>query len=240
LIPSVPFRTRVLGLARLAGPASEQTQLTGRLHDLLDRVTDERYLVESLEQSELLPEDLQLMAWIAGKLKLSPAVPALLSTLEDQRKPEPLRTEAAVALGQIGGDGLFEHLMSTAHDPVNPSGLRISSLLAAARLPSNNDSSPFAAILSDPNNPPEVRGAAAEGLSYCAEAAAPILREALRDPDPTVRFWVIYALGEVGEARDIRLLEAYLQDLTALAGHGSIADEARDSIDQIRSRGQQS
>jgi HEAT repeat protein len=101
------------------------------------------------------------------------AVPALIAALSDKTAPRLVRSNAAYALGRIGGEA------------ARP----------AAR--------PLADALTDAAAPVEVRRSAADALGALKNGAAegvPALGKALKDPAVVVRRAAVTALGKVGTA----------------------------------------
>ncbi|WP_227027415.1 HEAT repeat domain-containing protein [Corallococcus soli] len=99
-------------------------------------------------------------------------------------------------------------------------------------------------ILADPQEAPNVRGQAAEGLSYMfyqvkldskeAEAAIKALLAALKDPSPEVRYCAINTLGATGHLPLIPVLKEMLADQTPVPGWvGTVGEEASRALDWI-------
>lgn len=97
-------------------------------------------------------------------------------------------------------------------------------------------------ILADTRETPRVRGQAAEGLSYMFhevtpgspefEAAVAVLREALKDPSPEVRYCAVNTLGATRHPPLIPVIEAMLEDKTPVEGWvGTVADEAARALE---------
>ncbi len=89
---------------------------------------------------------------------------------------------------------------------------------------------------------PRLRGQAAEALGYLfmfqtGRLALSTLLKELEDPSPEVRFWSVFALGQMGNRKAIPALTEILQeDKAILPGWWSIAKEAKAAIRQIRKR----
>ncbi len=99
-------------------------------------------------------------------------------------------------------------------------------------------------ILSDAAEAPNVRGQAAEGLSYMFhkvtadsekfEAAVSALLVALKDPSPEVRYCAVNALGATRHQPLIPVLERMVEDKTPVPGWlGTVGDEARRALEWI-------
>jgi HEAT repeat protein len=90
--------------------------------------------------------------------------------------------------------------------------------------------------VSDKSEHPSVRGAAAESLAHTHRREShKVLLSGLNDPSKEVRFWCTFSLGEMGEERAIPLLEKLAAtDKRIVRGFHSVAQEAEDSIKNIR------
>lgn len=99
-------------------------------------------------------------------------------------------------------------------------------------------------ILSDPGEAPRVRGQAAEGLAYSFSQVSPGSREfesgvralidALKDPEPEVRYCSLFALGATKHPPLIPVLKEMLADLTPVPGWvGTVAHSAAGAIEGI-------
>lgn len=95
---------------------------------------------------------------------------------------------------------------------------------------------PLIEVLSARDEPEDLRAHAAEALGHhWAHEAFDSLMDTATDPSALVRFWSIFALGNLGDAAAIPLLERLAeQDHAEIEGWWSVAKEARDSIAQIR------
>jgi len=92
-------------------------------------------------------------------------------------------------------------------------------------------------ILLDASDAADVRGHAAEALAHTFQmkVTPPGVRAALRasalDPDDTVRYEAVWALGTVGRVRDIPLLERVLAEENARPSpNQKIVDETIESL----------
>ncbi|WP_233595459.1 MULTISPECIES: HEAT repeat domain-containing protein [Corallococcus] len=99
-------------------------------------------------------------------------------------------------------------------------------------------------ILADPREAPQVRGQAAEGLSYLFmsvrtdspefDGAVHALREALNDPSPEVRYCAVNALGSTGHPPLIPVLQEMRGDRTPIPGWvGTVSEEASRAIEAL-------
>ncbi|WAS87970.1 MULTISPECIES: HEAT repeat domain-containing protein [unclassified Corallococcus] len=99
-------------------------------------------------------------------------------------------------------------------------------------------------LLKDVQEPPLIRGQAAEYLSYNFsmvrtdsaefEVAVKALLDALKDPSPEVRYCAVNALGTTGHLPLIPTLEAMREDKTPAPGWvGTVSDEASRALEWI-------
>jgi HEAT repeat protein len=92
-------------------------------------------------------------------------------------------------------------------------------------------------ILENQSQPAALRDQAAESLGYLEDARArdALLRN-IADDDADVVFSCIFALRTVGELEDTQHLQNYTRRDTRNSYGASIADEAREAIEEIRQR----
>jgi HEAT repeat protein len=101
---------------------------------------------------------------------------------------------------------------------------------------------PLIHVLRNRRASPRLRGQAAETLGYLFMSRADrlafsALREGIEDPSPEVRFWSVFALGQMGNPKAIQALtKISREDKVTLPGWWSVAKEAKAAIRQIRKR----
>jgi HEAT repeat protein len=83
---------------------------------------------------------------------------------------------------------------------------------------------------------PRVRGEAAEALAHCHRRQShDVLLTGLDDSSKDVRFWCVFALGEMAEKRALPSLKRLVAtDGRVLKGFHSVAKEAADAIENIQ------
>ena len=94
-------------------------------------------------------------------------------------------------------------------------------------------------IFKQRNTPTKVRAQIAETLSCIGKGLPEVidtLAHELKDAEIEVRFWSIFALGQLGNLHTIPYLEFFIEDNNTLLTHGSIRDEALMAISQIEMR----
>jgi HEAT repeat protein len=85
---------------------------------------------------------------------------------------------------------------------------------------------------------PNVRGHAAEALGYIGHPGSiPSLVDALDDDHDCVRYWCIFALGQIGDREGLGVLTGLVDQLGEAECDGrSLRQEAIDAITEIRRR----
>ncbi len=150
------------------------------------------------------------------------AVPALVAALTDGHPV--VRTEAALALGELGSEDALEPLAERIDDPTPV--VRQSALIALGRLGNGKSFAAVAQALRE--GPPDVRFQAATSLvEIDPERARPALLPALDDDSGEVVSAVAMALSAIGEvsARDriAELLDEWTPPKTRPEAHFDIA-----------------
>jgi HEAT repeat protein len=95
------------------------------------------------------------------------------------------------------------------------------------------------AVLADRKESPTVRGHAAEALAYLKKRRSfTVLLSALDDPEPEVRRWAAFALGELGDKRALpELKRVALLDKGGARKGSSVRVEARRAYDRLSELG---
>lgn len=182
-------------------------------------------------------EDADLRAvvcWILGQLGKKRAAPALIAALDSSATN--VVQEAAKSLGLIRSEKALQPLMAVLQRSENPDQQEA----AAYGLGTLGDKRAIGALVRTLGNPevsPRVRGYCAEALANLGDPAASFtLLATLDDSAVEVRFWSVYALGELKEQRAIPKLEHLAKtDQAELPGWGTISAEAEKSLALIRS-----
>jgi HEAT repeat protein len=215
---------------RLA-PVLEAMPEAGRSQTEADlRLLDERGVYDKGDLTRALYDETEtshvreVAAWVLGRVGDRRDSTTLARSVGDLQ-PRVVRRAAVQALGLLPGpaasDALIERLDEDREHEVR----------AAA-----------AAALGTLGSLSGIRGFSAEALGhvlgYGPRSVKPleVLRAALSDPSPNVRFWAAFALGEAGDMSDVARLQQLQADGTEVFGGATVADEARESIKQIRAR----
>jgi HEAT repeat protein len=169
-------------------------------------------------------------------------VKALLVALGAQ-EPE-LRAQAAISLGELQSkEGIPFLLTCMLNDPdieVRTSATYGLGLFFEDRTEPAQEqvTQTLISVLSNERESPKVRGQAAEALANRGDHQALFpLQTALDDASVEVRFWAVFALGQLGDPYALTALERVAAtDQAVLPGWWSISKEARDAIQQIQER----
>ena len=182
------------------------------------------------KDSSLEPETRNSACWLLGQLAQKRAVASLLVAFADPR----LTWEAAKALGVINSKRAVKPLINWLLED-HQTDQRAAAAYALGLLADERAINPLVEVLDDPKVDPKVRGHAAEALAHSAgDRAANHLVTALKDPSPEVRFWAVFALGQLRHQKalpELRNLAA--NDKAVLTGWGKISDAAREAISNI-------
>lgn len=171
-------------------------------------------------------------AWVSGLLREQTLIPALKKVLLE-RSPLELVWEAAKSLTTMATDGeIFHHMLLESKD----SEVRRVAVYALGILRDVTAVETLCNILLNPNEPPSLRGQAAETLGCIGtEASVEPLLAATRAEPAEVRFWSVFALGRIGDMRAIPVLqELAAHDHAVVEDWWEISKEARDALDEIR------
>ncbi len=139
---------------------------------------------------------------------LTDAVPALRQALEDRSADAATRTQAALALGNVGEESAADVLRSLQNvlgDAQAPAGVRkaVAETLGRIGPDAAASSARLGELLAAKGTDVELRRAAAGALDRFgagARPALPALRQALQDEDRFVRGLALHAIGQQGAA----------------------------------------
>ncbi|WAS94270.1 HEAT repeat domain-containing protein [Nannocystis punicea] len=199
-----------------------------------------QYGIETYEDLLALAEgehdvDLRRSAcWYLARLGGERAFTAFARCLEAEE--ERVRCGAALSLGELGGEQAMERLIQCLEaDP--DADVR---WFAAHGLGEIGDKRAFVAlrtVLRRSEEDPRVRGMAAEALAYIGDRrGVGELVKVLGDPSPELRYWVVFALGQIGNASLIPKLLPMLEDHASTPEFGSVADEVAATIEILKEK----
>lgn len=180
------------------------------------------------------PEVRAWAIWALGTLSERRSKPLLLSILADDSMDDIVLWETGKALVQVGVTGAAVPLLIR----MLRKGTLEQRKMAAWALGMGNRSAAarraLEIVVAKKKEHPDVRSHAAEGLGTLArKASVEVLLKGLSDTEPTVRFWVAYALGEIGDRRALPGLRQVVTDGNKVKGFRSVGAEARSAIERI-------
>jgi HEAT repeat protein len=174
-----------------------------------------------------------IACWVIGRLGDDAGISVLQSALSHQEAE--VRREAVMSLGLIQNVQVVEALVTCLHHDEDFT-VRMVTARALGMLGGENALKALVTTLQNQQESIGVRSNAAEALADIGSAEAlTALLEALSDPVAEVRFWSVYALGQIGDARALPALESVAaHDHESLPEWGKISDEALRAIENIR------
>lgn len=180
-------------------------------------------------------------AWLVRVLEDRRAIPTLIRIVQDPLVETQLRWVAVQGLGSLRSKRAVFPLINVLLNRGEDLWLRKLAANSLGQLGDPRARDALLRFMKDPDEPSEVRGDAAEALtSFQDIRAVPTLLEQLSDPSPEVRFWAVFALGQLGEPDVIPELERVAtKDDAVLPGWCSLRREARDAIQSIKERARQ-
>lgn len=199
-------------------------RLRRRGHDIADEMTRTAWMnsVEQLESRALTSRralhsalrggdtvTLSLACWALGQLRDERVLNELLSVIE---RDDPIAFEAAKAIRIIGSQAAIKPLIGLLTSDC-PTGTRTASAYALGGFHTIEVEQRLCDVLGNIHEPPEIRAACAEALGYGNfEGAFDVLVSSTADLSPDVRFWSLYALGELGLPGALQTVSSHLHD----------------------------
>ncbi|MDY7091561.1 MAG: HEAT repeat domain-containing protein [Acidobacteriota bacterium] len=212
-----------------ASVRSSAAEALARIEDEIE--ISEAAFQEALGDSRLEPLLLADIAWLVGLARLRSVSPTL-EKLVSEETPEALLWETTKSLASLGqGAEVMRQLTLTAEDPekqkIGVYGLGALRDQEAVELLEN--------ILLDPRAPVFLRAQSAEALGYIQEMkSVPSLLRASHDAAPELRFWSVFALGQLADPRARqRLAEIAENDHEMVKGWWEVSREAQEALKQI-------
>lgn len=159
------------------------------------------------------------------------AFQAMLLALKDADAE--VRTSAARFIQDVEESSATLPLITCLHNDLDMD-VRIGALDALAFISDRKAIAVLIDVLHDTTQPPAIRGRAAEMLSLGRGRAVDALLHVLTDTVVDVRFWAVYALGEMRYAEALPQLEHIAaNDHAVLPGWWTVSDESRWAIAEI-------
>lgn len=210
------------------------------------RLLDERGVYDKGDLNRVLYDETEgshvreVAAWVLGRVGDRRDSTTLARSVRDL-EPHVVRRAAVQALGLLPSPAASEALIERL-DRDREHEVRAAAAAALGTLGSRSGVDALCQRLADRSEDDQVRGFSAEALGHVLAYGPPsvepleVLRAALSDPSPNVRFWTAFALGEAGDTSDVARLHKLQADATEVFGGATVADEARESIERIRTR----
>jgi HEAT repeat protein len=184
-------------------------------------LTSRRALHSALRDGE--PVNLSLACWALGQLGDESAVSDLLSVIQ---RGGPIAFEAAKAIRNIGSHAAIIPLI----DLLSSDGTveaRTASAYALAGFRHLAVERHLSTVLANSGEPAEIRAACAEALGDGNfEGAFDVLVSSTSDSSPDVRFWSLYALGELGLPEALQTVGSHIPDDARTSSGQLISAEA--------------
>lgn len=194
------------------------------------RIDSFESLLSAVKDGSLNSETRLSACWLLGQLRDKRSVAALLVAFSDCK----LSWEAAKALGIINSKRAVKPLINSLLQG-RETEQRAAAAYALGLLADERGIDPLVKVLNDPSIDERVRGHAAEALVHAGDArAVDQLIMALADHSAEVRFWAVFALGQLRNKKALPELKRLLAtDQGMSAGGEKVSDEARKAIANI-------
>ena len=186
---------------------------------------------------ELPLRQLGTAIWVLGKVGNRNDVPNLLKIRQSQPT---LVHEVLEALSNLGGKRAFNELVRSLQNRTLSLGVRIEACHGLGhRWSGKVPASIFYPIVSSPDEDPNLRGYAAEGIGIRVprrpksemRKAVEVLLPCLDDPSAEVRFWAVFALAAMNARPALPKLRRLARKDHADGPFGwSVAEEAKDAV----------
>ncbi|MCI0713251.1 MAG: HEAT repeat domain-containing protein [Chloroflexi bacterium] len=189
-----------------------------------------------LESKETDAKIRSTCVWLLSRYDAQRIAPTLIPLL-DSEVDRVVRIQAIIDLGiQNAGDAVDPLLNLLRAD--KDQQIRALSAYALGEIGDSRVADELIAILVDQSENADVRGHIAEALINLdmRDKAIPALVSVLHDEDPSVRFWAVFALGEIGSMDEIPHLQKLIADDSPIPHFHSVGREAMDTIQSIINR----
>jgi HEAT repeat protein len=173
-----------------------------------------------------------IACWFIGQLSFKKAEKVLLDLFKKE-KNKSLLWEIGKTFIEINNKDTIDFLMKILKNDSN-ANRRLVSAYVLGFLKSKESTSVLIEILHNKNEKRKIRGQAAESLGNIGnKTVIPELIKALKYC-PTIKYWVIYSLGELKAKKAIPYLEEIIKkDKSIVKDFGAIKDEAIYAIENI-------
>lgn len=176
------------------------------------------------------------VCWLLGNWLEPSAIPPLVACLD--HTDWGVRIGALTALGYADATHpTIPRIIRLLNEDDNPHVRKVA-VLTLGYIGSEAALTALLACIDDPRQLEAVQGCAMEALNCFPNhpVALTIVVAGLQHPLGEVRFWAVYALGEIGSLEHIPALEALLDDATEIPNWWTVGQEAADAIAHLRER----
>jgi HEAT repeat protein len=211
------------------------------LRSLVARAPSLRDVRELASSKNADPEVRARAIWALGVLSERGAKRLLLSILADDTSDDLVLWEAGKSLVRLGVAESAVQPLSRMLRKGTVEQWKVAAWVLGMGARSAVARRALEATVTDEKEHVDVRSHAAEALGTLArKASVKVLLKSLSDPEPMVRFWGAYALGEIGDRRAVRALREIASDKSRIKGFHSVGAEARSAIKRITQQQNQS
>ena len=197
------------------------------------KISSIQIAISVLKNPETPPPLQELLCWVLARLNVKKAAKPILRLLEEEKTD--ISMTAATALSYLEIKSILPGLTRIARK--SPQRMRReAACYALSFMRDKRAAKTLLAIFRNRKETAAVRSQAAEGLgNYRYRAAFRPLVAGLTDRNAAIRFWSIFALGQIGDNRAIPYLQQIAKTDTAkVPGWWSIKKEAKDMIKSIQ------
>lgn len=224
------LRTSIAGeKPELAKEVATQIKVVARLQP-----DSFKALAGVLQDSTFSPKLRASVCWLLAQAHYGRASTALWKAFNGN--DEVLMWEAAKAFGMLKTKSVVPKLFSALKSKSIEH--RTAAVYALGMMREPRAVTHLEAMLADKKEFPTVRGHAAEALAYLKKRRSfTVLMLALKDPEPEVRWWAAFALGELGDKRALPELKRVASvDKGRAQGGSSVRSEARCAYNRLLER----
>jgi HEAT repeat protein len=205
------------------------------------RALIDRYSVKSIERlralvadGDLTPRERAFAAWIAASLGDRDSSGAICRLLRSEDSGE--RSMAARCFARMPEPTAETTLIDALQAELEIS-VQAELVAALGQTGGQRAHQVLLECAASPTRDSTVVAEALEQLSYFpSNDSREVILRFLSSDVPELRFWATFAIGQIGDSRDIRVLESLLRDESAIPGFGPVSQEAREAIEKIRLR----
>lgn len=187
------------------------------------------------------PNDLRLTTiWLIGKLQLADFANRLLEIMLESPSDEELVVYCATALSMLEPQSVPRIVINRLIYQVDKGSttlIRWNCAYVLGFLGVQEATSILRSILTNRTNETILRTQCAEALAYLGDKeSVPTLLQGLKEASPEMRFWCLFALGELADTSVLKEIEALFHDETVVNGFWAISQEAREVHARILER----